>query len=125
MFGHHNHASMAQPAQGGTVIALGVKVEGDFTSEGDVIIEGEVSGSVKTKGHLQVGESAHIAADVKAKSAIVAGEIVGHVSVDDRLELQEHSSVQGDIETNVLSVAPGAKVNGHLRMGSLPQSSGE
>lgn len=113
MFGN----TMAHQAQGGTVIAQGVKLEGDFASEGDVVIEGEVSGSVKTKGHLQVGEAAKIHASVEAKSAVVAGEIVGNVSVDERLELQEHSLVQGDIETRVLSIAPGAKVNGHLKMG--------
>src|SRR3990167_7936915 len=100
-----------------TIIAQGVKVEGDFQSEGDVIIEGEVKGNVKTKAHLRVGESARIHADVSAKSAVVAGEIQGNVTIAERLELGEHSLVKSDITTAVLRIAPGAQVNGMLRMG--------
>ena len=100
-----------------TIIAQAVRVEGDFVSEGDVTIEGEVKGSVKTKTHLRVGETARIHADVTAKSATVAGEIHGNVVVEDRLELGEHSVVKGNVTTQVLSVAPGAQVNGVLTMG--------
>ncbi|MBI2485329.1 polymer-forming cytoskeletal protein [Candidatus Uhrbacteria bacterium] len=100
-----------------TTIATGVKVEGDFVSEGDVVIEGEVSGTVKTKAHLHVGGGARISADVSAKSAVIAGSVVGNLAVEERLELQEGSSVEGDIRTSILSIAPGARVNGHLAMG--------
>jgi len=101
-----------------TTIAMGVKVEGDFTSEGDVIIEGEVTGNVKTKSHLRVGDSAKINADVSAKNAVVAGYIKGNLTVSERLELGENSVVEGDITTEVLSIAPGASVNGKLTMGT-------
>ena len=105
-----------------TTIAMGVKVEGDFISEGDVVIEGEVAGTVKTKAHLQVGGSARITANVAAKSAVVAGTVVGNLTVEDRLELLESSSVEGDIQTSVLSIAPGVRVNGHLAMGPAERS---
>lgn len=100
-----------------TIIAQGVRVEGDFQSEGEVTIEGEVHGSVKTKAGLRVGESARISADVRAKSAFVAGAIEGNVVVEDRLELGEHSVVKGNIQARVLSVAPGAQINGQVSMG--------
>ncbi len=99
-----------------TTIAMGVKVEGDFTSEGDVVIEGEVAGSVKTKAHLRVGEQAVIRANVQAENAIIAGHIEGNLTVKDRLELMENSVVHGDIKTKILSIAPGAEVNGLLTM---------
>ena len=101
-----------------TTIAMGVKVEGDFTSEGDVVIEGEVTGTVKTKSHLRVGESARIKADVTAQNAVVSGQINGNLIVEERLELGENSVIEGDITTEVLSIAPGARVNGKLTMGT-------
>ena len=107
-----------------TIIAQGVRVEGDFVSEGDVIIEGEVKGNVKTKAHLRVGETARIHADVSAKSAVVLGEIEGKVTVAERLELGERSVVKGDIITQVLSIAPGAQVNGMLTMGGGKMTEG-
>jgi cytoskeletal protein CcmA (bactofilin family) len=100
----------------GTVIAQGVKVEGDFVSDGDVIIEGEVTGSVKTAGYLEVGDAAKIKASVSASEAVVAGEIYGNLTVTGKLELFQTSRVEGDIEVATLSVAPGAKINGQVTM---------
>ncbi len=96
-----------------TIIGASVKVEGDFTSDGNVLVQGVVSGSLKTKGNLQVDEGAKIKADVDAANAVVRGEIKGNVSVDDNLELGEAASVEGDIVTKVLSIEPGATLNGH------------
>lgn len=107
---------MGQSAQQ-TIIAQGVRVEGDFNSEGSVIIEGEVAGAVKTAEHLQVGESAKIHASVGAADAVVAGEIKGNITVQGRLELTESSRVRGDVRAQVLSVAPGAEINGKVSMG--------
>lgn len=101
---------------GETVIAQGVRVEGDFVSDGNVVIEGEVNGSVKTAGHLEVGVSAKIKANVWAGEAVVAGEVAGNLVVNGKLELLETSRINGDIEAEVLSVAAGAKLNGQMTM---------
>jgi len=100
-----------------TIIAQGVKVEGDFDSKGSVSIDGEVTGSVRTAQALRVGEAARIHADVSAQTAVIAGEVRGNLRVADRLELLETANIQGDIEAQVFSVAPGARVNGRVNMG--------
>ena len=116
MFKKSEHHAMATHANNDTVIAQGVKVEGDFTSQGNVVIDGEVTGSLQTAAALRVGDSAKIHADVTAQSAVVAGEIQGNIIVAEKLELLEASVVHGDIEAKVLSVAAGAKVNGKVSM---------
>lgn len=114
MFNHDQEAKKG----GETIIARGVKVEGDFTSDGNVVIEGEVNGSFKTTGHLEVGVSAKIKADVSAGEAVVAGEISGNVLINGKLDLLESSVITGDIEAETLSVVSGAKINGHISMGN-------
>lgn len=101
-----------------TIIATGVRVEGDFSSKGDVVIDGEVTGSVHTDASLRIGESARIQADVSAMSAVVAGDVQGNIRAGERLDLLETSRVHGDIEAQVLSIAPGAVVNGRITMGA-------
>ncbi len=101
-----------------TIIAQGVKVEGDFVSQGDVVIDGEVSGTIRTAAGLRIGESAVIQADVSAQAAVVAGQVRGNLKVEDRLELLETSRVDGDVSAKILSVASGAQVNGRVSMGS-------
>lgn len=101
-----------------TVIANSVRVEGDFVSDGNIRIEGEVSGSISTKQDLMVGEHAKITADVVAQNGTLAGELRGNLKVGERLELTSTARVFGDIQAKVLTVAPGAIMKGTLSIGA-------
>jgi len=105
-----------------TIIAASVKVEGEFVSQGNVLIEGVVEGSLKTERNLRVGEKARIGADVSAASATVAGEVRGNMVVSEKLELEPTARVFGDIKTKILTVASGAQINGRIMMGSEAQA---
>jgi len=101
-----------------TIIAASVKVEGEFTSQGNVLIEGVVEGSLHTDRDLRVGEKARIDADITAANAVIAGEIHGNIVVAERLELEPSARIYGDVRTKVLVVASGANMNGRLLMGT-------
>lgn len=118
MFGNKENSMAHQHAGSETIIAQGVKVEGDFKSNGDITIDGELNGSLQTAASLHVGESAVIHAEVAAKQAVVAGVIVGNLQIQDGLQLMSTSQVTGDIVTNRLSIAEGAVVNGRISMNS-------
>lgn len=96
-----------------TIIGQTVKVDGDFTSEGNVLVQGIVNGSLRTAGNLRVEKGAKIKANVEAQNAIVGGEIKGNVTVRENLELGESAAVEGDIITKILSIEPGAVLHGH------------
>ncbi len=101
---------------GDTIIAEGVKVEGDFVSDGNVTIEGMVHGNVAAQGDMFVGERAVIDADVAAKNLVLAGVIKGNVRVEEKAELGPASTLEGNLSVRVLSVAPGAQINGSVAM---------
>ena len=107
---------MSKGIGGDTIIAEGVKVEGDFTSNGNVSIEGHVSGNVAAGGDMFIGENAVIDADVTAKNAVVSGRVKGNVRIDERIELTPTSNIEGDLETRIMVVAPGAQINGRIVM---------
>ncbi len=108
-----------------TIVGSSVSIEGDFKSEGNVRIDGEVSGSVATKKDLAVGENAKIKANVKAENIVIAGRIEGNVEVKNQLELTETGEVQGDIKTKVISIKPGAVFNGQCSMEQLKEEDKE
>ena len=99
-----------------TVVGPSVRVEGDFASEGNIIVKGIVSGSVKTSKLLTVEKGASIFANVRAGNATISGSIRGNVKVLDRLDLAETAQVAGDVDCRVLSVAPGALIHGKVTM---------
>lgn len=109
---------MAKNSSEETIIAQGVRVEGDFVSQGDVYVEGEVNGNVKSSGDLRLGSHSMIQADVTANNAVVSGQVQGNVHINGRLDLLETAVVSGDIECEVLTIAAGAVMNGRVSMQS-------
>ncbi len=102
-----------------TIIGPSVNVEGNFTSQGNVRIEGSINGSVATSGALSIGEQAHIAANIQATSAHIAGYVKGNLQIKERLELAATSRIDGDISTKILIVTEGAQLTGKCQMSSL------
>lgn len=115
--------SMAKHSGEETIIAHGVRVEGEFVSQGNVVIEGDVQGSIQTAGDLRIGEEAKITADVTAANAVVAGEVRGNMHISGKLELLPSSKIIGDITADVLSIGAGAQVNGRVTMDGRPVGS--
>ncbi len=109
------NAGMGRIGQGEneTIIGQTVKVDGDFVSEGNVLVQGMVNGSLKTRGDLRVEKGSKIKADVEAANATVSGQIKGNVTIQNNLELGASAVVEGDIVAKVLSIEPGAILNGH------------
>jgi len=105
-----------------TVVGPSVHVEGDFASEGNILVKGSVSGSVKTSKLLTVERGAKILANVRAGNAHVSGEIKGNVKVDERLELSSTAQILGDITCNILAVEPGALIQGKVSMRGMTLS---
>ena len=100
-----------------TLIARGVRVEGEFVSQGDVAIEGEVSGTLSCTGMLTVGVEAKIKADVKANDVVVAGIVEGNILATRRLEIKSGGRVNGDVTCEVIVVEAGAAMNGKMTSG--------
>lgn len=99
-----------------TIIGASVKVEGNFKGDGNLIIEGEVSGSIQTKHDVRVGEQAKVNATIECVNAYISGEVIGNISVQEKLELSSTARVTGDLITPVLQVNAGAKHNGTVKM---------
>ena len=100
-----------------TIIGPSVQVEGDFIAAGDVVVEGMVSGKLKTEKNLRVGTGAKIFASVAAQNALIAGEIQGNVKVDGNLELTGTARVFGDVKAKTLTIASGACLHGKCQAG--------
>ncbi len=99
-----------------TIVGPSVNVEGDFASEGNIIVKGTVSGSVHTSRFLSVELGAKIMANVRAGTAKISGEVKGNLKIRETIELTSTAKVLGDIEARVLSVEPGALLFGKVSM---------
>lgn len=104
-----------------TIIGKSVKMEGDFKSDGSIVIEGIVNGSITTKRDLRVGSEAEITANIEATNAWIAGTVNGNLKIKEALELAPTSKINGDIETSIIEAGRGSQINGLIKMGGAGQ----
>jgi len=99
-----------------TIIGPSVKVKGNFTGQGNIIVEGILEGGLKTASNIFVGNKAKISASVEAKEAKIGGEVSGNVKIKGYLEITSSAKILGDIECSSISIERGAVLNGKCTM---------
>jgi cytoskeletal protein CcmA (bactofilin family) len=99
-----------------SIVGASVKIEGDLKSQGNLRIDGTVTGKVKTTQNLFVGESAVISADVEAENAVIGGTVQGNIKVPGVLQITKTGRLTGDIICGALQIEQGAYFIGKCQM---------
>ena len=100
-------------------IASGTKLVGDLVSSGDVRIDGQLSGSIKTQGRLVLGESGVVDGQISCQSAIIGGQLKAKITTKDLLTLKSTAKLSGEIVSGQLAIEPGAIFSGKCSMGPI------
>jgi len=93
-----------------------MKIEGELKSNGNIRIDGFITGKVHTSQDLEVGPNAQIDADIIANNAVVLGIVKGNITVKNSLQILETGKVLGNISCTSLGIREGAYLNGACRM---------
>ncbi len=101
------------------LIGAGTIIEGDVSTNGDIRIDGSLTGSITVKGKLVIGLSGSIDGEAMCQNADVSGTIKGKIIVSELLTLKASAKLTGDIVTNKIAVEPGAIFSGSCSMGAV------
>ena len=107
---------MARNENPETIVANGMRIEGELKSQGSIRIDGMVSGKVHTAQELLIGPNAQVEADVIAESAVIAGIVRGNVTVKSSLTITESGKLLGNVNCTAIAIRPGAYFSGNCRM---------
>jgi cytoskeletal protein CcmA (bactofilin family) len=100
----------------GTIIGQGITIEGEVTSDEEVIVAGTVRGKLSVDGPVTVETGAVVEADVGAASLSVGGQVTGNVAASDRVDLLAGGRLVGDVKAARLTIADGASFKGNVDM---------
>ena len=89
-----------------------VVVKGDIVTEARLHIDGRIEGNVRC-GTLSQGETGTIAGNIVTEEARLAGLVDGTVTAQ-RLILGPTARITGDVSYEVLSIEPGARIDGRF-----------
>lgn len=101
-----------------SLVAEGVKIRGDFTTAGDLHLDGAVEGDL-TAEHLTIGESGSVTGSVQADCVEVRGRVCGTISAR-QVRLWATAHVEGDITHGELSIEAGARFEGRSLVRAQP-----
>lgn len=97
------------------VIGSNVRIDGKIISDQDLVMDGQMNGSIESPGHtLTIGPNANVKAAIKAKDIVIIGNIEGNIEAAERVELGPQCRALGDIKTSRIQVQDGAFFKGRI-----------
>jgi cytoskeletal protein CcmA (bactofilin family) len=99
-----------QPAS----IGASMHVKGEISTREELLVDGEVEGSLESHSLLTVGPTGKVLANIKAREVVIFGTVKGNVEVTEKLAIREQGSLVGDIRTAGISIDDGAYFKGSI-----------
>jgi cytoskeletal protein CcmA (bactofilin family) len=106
------------PTQSGASLSRGVSIKGSVKFLNELLIDGDVEGTIDSTGTLTIKEHAHIRGEIRTKSVKVRGTVEGNIFATESCELQAGCTLRGDIEAPRLAVSEDATFLGSAKVGT-------
>jgi cytoskeletal protein CcmA (bactofilin family) len=103
-------------AKSGGLLSRGVSIKGTVKFRDELLIDGEVEGTIDSTGSLTIGEHATIKGEIRSRSVKVQGSVEGDIFATERCELQAGCTLQGDIQAPRLVVDENATFLGSAKV---------
>ena len=107
------------------LIGRGLFIKGELHGEDDLIIEGEVEGTITMQKSLTIETEGRIKADIETENVIIKGEMEGDLRARQKVSLHAGSKLRGDISAPRVEVEDGAYYKGHIDMKTGPGTPNE
>ena len=106
------------------MIGAKVKVNGDIISSEDLLVEGEVNGTITlSDNELVIGGAGKVPANLSAKTGRIEGEVRGDVEGKERVVICASGDVQGNVTAPRVMLEDGGRFKGSIDMGG-PKGAG-
>ncbi|MBM3728731.1 MAG: polymer-forming cytoskeletal protein [Acidobacteria bacterium] len=110
-----NPSRFDDASRGAATIGKNVTITGQIQSREDLIIDGEVDGTIELNEHrLTIGPNGKVKAGIRAREIVVKGNLNGNVEATDRIEICQEARLIGDIRTARIIIADGAYFKGNI-----------
>ena len=104
-------------ASGTATIGPSIRIKGDLVGEENLIIEGQVEGTIHLdKNDLTIGSNGRVKADIQAKGVIVEGQLEGDIQGKEKVVIRRTGNMRGNIVAPRVTLEDGAMFKGSIEM---------
>lgn len=99
------------------IIGRSIQINGDVKGDEDLMIEGDVTGTVQLSNHaLTIGKEGKVKADIHARSISVEGSTDGDLFASESIAIRATANVRGNLLAPRISLEEGAHFKGSVEM---------
>ena len=102
-----------------TFFGKNLKIKGNVSGEGNMIILGAFEGEFNLKGQLKVAQGARVKGNFNATSIAVNGNVEGNLTATEKIHMDNTAKINGRIVTPKVSILDGAVFDGEMQMGKI------
>jgi cytoskeletal protein CcmA (bactofilin family) len=99
-----------------TRIGPGITIEGEVTSDDEVVVGGVLRGKLQVDGPVTIESDGVVEADIGAQSVSIGGQVTGNIVAAERVDLLAGGRLIGDVKAARLTIADGASFKGNVDM---------
>jgi len=104
-----------------TYLGKNLKINGNLSGKGSLIVLGTFEGAFDIEGRMEVTQGAVIKGDVQATDVSINGNLEGTIVASERIVLDTAATIKGRLVTPKISIQDGAVFDGELRMSPDPE----
>jgi cytoskeletal protein CcmA (bactofilin family) len=99
-----------------TVIARPSIIEGRISGSGEIIVNGQVNGTIDGGGSVAIASQGRVKAVTHGRIVTVAGTVIGDITADEKIELEATARVEGNMTAPRIMIRDGATFKGQVNM---------
>ena len=100
-----------------TFFGKNLKITGNVSGEGNMIILGSFEGEFNLKGQLKIAQGARVKGNFNAASIAINGNVEGNLTATEKIHMDNTARINGRIVTPKISILDGAVFDGEMQMG--------
>lgn len=99
-----------------SILGPTLKFKGELSSGEDLVIHGQVEGTLGPAPKVTIGPEAQVKAGVNADVIVIEGRVEGDVKANVSIAVRAKANVRGNLEAPKINIAEGALLNGSIKM---------
>ena len=99
-----------------SILGPTLRFKGELSASEDLVIHGQVEGSIGPAPKVTIGPEAHVKAGVNADVIVIEGRVEGDLKAKVAIAIRSKANVRGNLEAPSINIAEGANFNGGIKM---------
>lgn len=98
-----------------TIITPTTLLTGEIHGQGDLNLEGQLTGNIEIGGLLFVGKAGSFKGEATAENMVIEGRVEGQIKATAKIEIRSSGYVLGNIFCQQIAIAEGAFLDGKIK----------